>query len=173
MNWIIDGLPPNLEIWKPLIAQSKAAGEEVKSKRAVFEARRAAEAKAKKQAEEAMEEDGADGGVSARNDPAVVAAREAAEAEAGRPMPIDPLPTITFELKDGLPDYALLMHRLYLMKYGPLKGEWLFSLPLLLDRNSDSAFLFRVLNFSLRLKMQLAVLCCGNLARRKGRDFPL
>lgn len=56
-------------------------------------------------------------------DPRLVKAREMADEAAARVIPLDPMPLYVFKLKDNLPDYALMIHRLYAVGFGPLEGE--------------------------------------------------
>uniref|UniRef100_A0A0X3NG87 Adenylate kinase 9 n=1 Tax=Schistocephalus solidus TaxID=70667 RepID=A0A0X3NG87_SCHSO len=120
ISWVIDGLPPNVVVWEKIVEKSAEVRQALTTKRTTLESSRKAEAEAKRRAEEAMEED-EEGQHEKEPDPILEAARAAAELEKNKPIPIDPLPTFVFQLKDGLPDYALLMHRLYLRGYGPLK----------------------------------------------------
>ncbi|BHF69496.1 Adenylate kinase [Sparganum proliferum] len=120
ISWVLDGLPPNVVVWEKIVEKSAEVRQALSTRRNTLEASRKAEMEAKRRAEEAMEED-EEGQQEKGPDPILEAARAAAETEKNKPMPSDPLPTFVFQLKDGLPDYALLMHRLYLMGYGPLK----------------------------------------------------
>ncbi|KAL5965146.1 Adenylate kinase 9, partial [Taenia solium] len=54
-------------------------------------------------------------------DPRLVKAREVADEAAARVTPLDPMPLYVFKLKDDLPDYALMIHRLYGIGFGPLE----------------------------------------------------
>lgn len=121
VNWVIDGLPPIEEVWKELSANSHKTAKVIDSRRILLEARRKAEVDAKRRMGEAMEEEDDMGLLQA--DPQLLAAKEAEDKVIDLPPPVDPLPYMVIQLKDGLPDYALLIHRLYALGFGPLKGK--------------------------------------------------
>uniref|UniRef100_A0A915EUU8 Adenylate kinase 9 n=1 Tax=Echinococcus canadensis TaxID=519352 RepID=A0A915EUU8_9CEST len=147
LSWVIEGLPPLEEVWQELKKRSRSVAKEISYVRQAFETvhkleramqRRELNKKAKEEEEEAMMEGEAGGGddgtakkslkreesanpYAKKLDPRLVKAREVADEAASRVIPLDPMPSYVFKLRDDLPDYALMIHRLYAVGFGPLE----------------------------------------------------
>ncbi|KAM7542180.1 hypothetical protein Aperf_G00000005329 [Anoplocephala perfoliata] len=152
LSWVIEGLPPLKETWGLLKKRTKEIYNQVNSVRQAYESlhkierfiqHRKKSTRSTDEEEEAgeEEEEAADEGEEEESpkkelqvtekpanpwaeepDPRLVKAQENVEEAAIQVIPPDPMPNYVFKLKDELPDYALMIHRLYEDGFGPFDG---------------------------------------------------
>lgn len=147
---MIEGLPPLEEIWQLLKKRSQGIHKQVNSVRQAYESlhkierffqhrKKGAKSTDDVEAEEEEEanEEGEEGEKAHKDLPVIVRpanpwakkpdswllkAQEKVEEAAAQVIPLDPMPNYVFKLKDELPDYALMICRLYEDGFGPFDG---------------------------------------------------